>query len=327
MPTRCWHSTRARHMEGAKVSDEIIQDPTVRHFSNPYVYGQQVTDTGIHATIERITPEIAEEMLRHNTHNRHLSSSIKNNRGNIFKSMECNEWRLTGESIKFAKDGTLLDGQHRLSACVTTGNPFTTVIVRGLEIDSQELMDSGRKRSTSDVLSIDGIKNARTVAAASVVIINYAMSESYSFSDNSVQYFSRERQLKFIRDNAVELETAVNRTRKCQSVPFAQSTMSGLAFLFGRISDVDTGWFFREFANISPTYQQVAMLRQSFINMRLKTGKNADKQITAAYAIKAWNAYMNGDDINGLSWRKGGAHPEHFPKIYGMTNEIYSSLI
>ena len=309
------------------MSEEIVQETAAKRFQNPYVYGQQVTDTGVHVTIERITPEVAEEMLRHNTHNRHLSSNIRQNRGNVFKSMECGEWRLTGESIKFAKDGTLLDGQHRLSACVETGNPFTTVVVRGLEIESQELMDSGRKRSTSDVLSIDGVKNSRTVAAASVVVINYASSAGYNFSDNSVQNFSRERQLRFIRDNENELEMAVSRTRKCAQVPFAQSAMSGLAFLFGRISDVDADWFFSDFAKISPEYQPVAMLRQSFINVRMKTNKGADRQITAAYAIKAWNAYMNGEDIKSLQWRKGGAHPERFPQIYGMTSDIYDGLI
>ena len=309
------------------MSQSIVQEAAVKRFPNPYVYGQQVTDTGVNVTIERITPEVAEEMLRHNTHNRHLSSNIRLSRGNVFKSMECGEWRLTGESIKFAKDGTLLDGQHRLSACVATGNPFTTVVVRGLEIRSQELMDSGRKRSTSDVLSIDGVKSSRTVAAASIVVINYALSADYNFSNNSIQHFSRERQLRFIRDNETELERAVSRTRKCAQVPFAQSAMSGLAFLFGRISGVDTGWFFTDLAKISPELQPVAMLRQSFINVRMKTNRGADRQLTAAYAIKAWNAYMNGNEINNLQWRKGGARPERFPQIYGMTSEIHDKLI
>lgn len=60
-----------------------------------------------------IDPATAERWLKANKRNRKLR------RGPVLayaRDMAAGNWRLTGEAIKFAPDGTLLDGQHLLGA-------------------------------------------------------------------------------------------------------------------------------------------------------------------------------------------------------------------
>ena len=65
-----------------------------------------------------VTPELAAEWLTHNTHNRGLKPiAIKR----FAEDMTTGDWQWNGESIRFAADGTLLDGQNRLHAIVDSG--------------------------------------------------------------------------------------------------------------------------------------------------------------------------------------------------------------
>lgn len=107
-----------------------------------------------------ITPQVAQAMLEHNTHNRNLTES----RAQAYaRDMVSGNWRYTGEGIKFGPDGTLLDGQTRLRAIVLSGVTITMPVWRGIDPDAQLVMDSGRPRSNSDALSLRGEKDVTTL--------------------------------------------------------------------------------------------------------------------------------------------------------------------
>lgn len=122
------------------------------------------------AAIETITPAIAADLLNRNTHNRRLSES--------FVDLYCEDiangrWSMNGEAIKIAEDGTLLDGQHRLAAIVKANTDVTTLVVRGLPIETQGTMDIGRKRAVRDVLHIGNVPNASTVASIANTLVRW----------------------------------------------------------------------------------------------------------------------------------------------------------
>lgn len=109
-----------------------------------------------------ITPQVAQMMLEHNTHNRNLTES----RAQAYaRDMASGNWRYTGEGIKFGPDGILLDGQTRLRAIVLSGVTITMPVWRGIDPDAQLVMDSGRPRSNSDALSLRGEKDVVTLRA------------------------------------------------------------------------------------------------------------------------------------------------------------------
>ena len=107
--------------------------------------GEKIT-----AKVETITPEIAKTMLGENVNNRRIS---RDNVNLFAREIRNGEWRFNGEAIKFGKDGRLLDGQHRLLAVIAADKPLTTLVIRGLEDETQQTMDSGKTRTLGDVLA------------------------------------------------------------------------------------------------------------------------------------------------------------------------------
>ena len=107
-------------------------------------------DAKITAKVETITPEIAKTMLGENVNNRRIS---RDNVNLFAREIRNGEWRFNGEAIKFGKDGRLLDGQHRLLAVIAADKPLTTLVIRGLEDETQQTMDSGKTRTLGDVLT------------------------------------------------------------------------------------------------------------------------------------------------------------------------------
>lgn len=121
-----------------------------------------------HQYIATITPDVASSMLRANLHNRPIS---KTHVDDYAKAIKRGEWRLNGESIKLASDGTLLDGQHRLMAVIAAGHPITSYVTVGLEKDVFGSLDQGLRRKASDALAIAGEVNAYSLASAARAVV------------------------------------------------------------------------------------------------------------------------------------------------------------
>lgn len=109
-------------------------------------------------------------MLASNDHNRNLRMPRVRE---LSGAMQRGEWELNGETIKLADNGTLLDGQHRLEAVVHSGVAIQSLVVRGLPMDAQDTIDTGRRRRLADVLSMEGNKDAHALAAALNVLHRY----------------------------------------------------------------------------------------------------------------------------------------------------------
>lgn len=120
--------------------------------------------------IETITPALAAEYLKLNTHNRTCSSRRVYE---LAGAMKRGEWMYNGDAIRFSIDGVLLDGQGRLKACIAANVSFTTLVVRNLPKETFKTMDLGKKRSMADVLSIEGEKNTNLLARALRILTYY----------------------------------------------------------------------------------------------------------------------------------------------------------
>lgn len=106
-----------------------------------------------------ITPEMAKEWL---------ASNIKNNRPikrakEYAEDMKAGKWRLTHQGIAFNEEGTLIDGQNRLTAIVMANIPVTMSVAFDCPADSFEVLDIGRPRSLGDYLKTQNYKNYNTL--------------------------------------------------------------------------------------------------------------------------------------------------------------------
>lgn len=97
--------------------------------------------SGVTYSIENVTPELAESWLARNTANRRMRRATAEA---YARDMESGDWRENGDAICFAVDGTLLDGQHRLTAVVLSGISVPLLIVRDLPRETQDTKDDYR---------------------------------------------------------------------------------------------------------------------------------------------------------------------------------------
>lgn len=115
----------------------------------------------MNVSIETITPERAAEMLARNyASNRtiskaHVHELADSMRAGSFDSMN-------GQTIVVGTDGTLYDGQHRLSAIVETGIGFEFIVFEADDAEeAYKTIDMGKKRKASDYITL---KNASECA-------------------------------------------------------------------------------------------------------------------------------------------------------------------
>lgn len=118
------------------------------------------------AHLEHITPERAQELLASNTHNRPIRPARINSYAD---EMGAGLWKLTGETIKIAADGTIIDGQHRLLACLQAGEAFDAYVVTGLDRQVFAVIDNPLPRHAKDAIQVSALD--RGVEEKSVALL------------------------------------------------------------------------------------------------------------------------------------------------------------
>jgi hypothetical protein len=121
-------------------------------------------NSGAFSEVATITPSIARHILDYNPDNRRVyEAKVQEIAGDI----KGGRWKVNGETIIVAKDGSLNDGQHRLWAVIEAGQPISTMIVFGVDRDTRYTVDMGMPRTTGDFLGMRGVKNYNHVASIS----------------------------------------------------------------------------------------------------------------------------------------------------------------
>lgn len=125
---------------------------------------QIFSKSGAVVEVKVITPEWAKYVLEHkNSHNSNMNlQHVKM----LLLNMQNGTWRFNGDTICFAKNGELIDGQHRLKAIELFGKPVESIVVSELEDDAVKTIDQEAKsRSLSDVFSMFGVPSSVNTAA------------------------------------------------------------------------------------------------------------------------------------------------------------------
>lgn len=271
------------------------------------------TSNHIKTEVVVITPEIAEALLGRNTHNRNISQT---NLENIVNSLRLGEWEFNGEAIKIAADGKILDGQHRLVACVTTGIAFKTLIVYGLPESTQDTMDTGKSRTLANVLTLHGYKDATKLAAIVTTIIRVETTGYMrGFSKgNDKGVVTRKQALARVEAEPALIELS-GHTHKVAALCGTSAIPGALYYLLSKIDAEDADDFFEKLATGTGLQNGDAILalRNSLIASNSERGMR-NLKLTAAIFIKAWNKYRDGEKVSQLKFRTGGANPERFPE-------------
>lgn len=266
---------------------------------------------GAIALVEEIGPKEAHKILGENYHNR----KIRTNRVKAMAAdMRDRRWDFNGETIKIARNGTLIDGQHRLLAVIEAGVTVQFLVVRGLGIEAQDNVDTGTKRAYSDVLQMRGEKNATTLAAMARKVFLWENGDW-----RSAQMPSTNSQLDAILKKYPDLVDGSQFASNHKYNGMPRSLMGFLWWHLGRIDDdaaSDADDFFSRLADGQGLYEgdPVYILRRTLDSMRKERNKSMPRDFyLAAIVIKAWNAYRDGAELHHLKMRLGGSKPEAYP--------------
>lgn len=260
--------------------------------------------------VVEITPAMAAEWMARNHHNRALRERV----AQVYAAdIEAGDWQWTGETIKFAADGTLLDGQHRLRAIVIADRPVKMLVVHGLDMEAQRDVDRGVPRKFPDVLKLRNEENVVTLAAVVRRVHNWQLGHRRSFAnigDTTVA------QLLRTLDQHPELrEVAIEANRIASHSDLPASVVGVCLWAFDELDTGDSRHFFDRLVDGTghtkgdPIYE----LRRTLAGTKEVRGERSQTYL-AAITIKAWNAYRQGRTVGMYRWKPGGARPEAFPE-------------
>lgn len=261
--------------------------------------------------IEEITPQEALKILEQNKNNRRIR---QRNVDTYARDMKTGRWKLNGSALLFNGHGGLMDGQHRLLACVLANKPFTTLVVRGLSETSHSTIDTGAPRTAGDELRWRGESNANQLASVLGMVWRY---------DNNVvtdQWVSPSRNdiLSLLGKRPEIRESVKASTTQARGLGIRQTTVAVVHHLIYREHGVLVADLFLRHLDLGINYgpgDPCLALRNYALNVSKATSVRPTGSEWLAVAIKAANAFLTGREVKHLRWRRVGAGREAFPSL------------
>jgi hypothetical protein len=283
---------------------------------------------GIRAEMTEITPDLAQQWIRR--HEAVVSANRAANGGKArdnrvlrigagvekyARDMKAGRWHRNGESVKIAWDGTIVDGQHRLYACVRAQVPFWSVVVTGVGPEAQDTVDTGLPRRLSDQLAIANEKNAPVLASVTRWSLRWLHgirsqggADGYSPTQTEMlDYLAAEPRL---RDAAAFAARARAEFKPVRATVWAMAWMvlhgaDGIAaevFLGRAVDGADL-----------PAGHPVLALRNRMANAKV-TGERLTEHEQLAMFCLAWNAFREDRRLSRLQLPAGGLNAKNFPE-------------
>lgn len=259
--------------------------------------------------IVTLSPEMAAELLEHNQLNRPLNQQHVNR---IARQITGEKWKFNGDTIKIAKTGDVLDGQHRLWAVIEAKKPIETVVVRGIERDAFATIDTIRKtRSASDTLALAGATRYRNIAGEALKwLLRWQRNilEDYRAPQNRIENSDVEAAFQ----KHPQIIRAAERAARLRGL----GTPSIIAFVYYALAGNEV--LAERMMNTLEDPSGVGVTDPFF---RLRAYFTADHHkrkeplVTIALCFKAANAASTGQRIQVLNWKSQGRTVEAFPKL------------
>lgn len=251
--------------------------------------------------IVKVTPEMATKWLEANTGNRTVREGHVKKLAGLMKA---GDWVLNGKAIIFNKSGVLIDGQHRLWACLESGTPFETLVVWDADDNSAITFNNETARKFSDYLHAEGYKDSNLVAAVANFLWDY---------DNNLIHLGHSRPVAEQIFETIAKHPAIQESVRVKNTVrgMRNTVTAGLWVVFGEIADGDRDDFFSQLSDgvglkaTSPIYRLRELLLKDSQAMR-----RAPKHYPVAWAIKAWNMHRQNRPCSVLVYRT----TEEFPR-------------
>jgi hypothetical protein len=273
----------------------------------------------VYTQLMTVTPAMAGDWLMKNIINRPLREHHVNR---LARQMRHDEFVLNGETIKFDSKGRLLDGQHRLSACIVADKPFQTLVAYNCPPDAFETIDRGKTRSAADALALVGEVNVNVLGSAISYLWKYEHGRITSQGagwKSGENYPTIHETLETLRKHPNIRESVRKFSGKSGHILGAVTALSVTHYVLTNIlhdgkDAEDAERFFEQLAtgidleDTSPIYR----LREKLLMNRTARFKLPTYEIVAII-FKTWNYWRTGRDVRAIYWRASGKTAEPFP--------------
>jgi hypothetical protein len=136
----------------------------------------------VEVNIEMITPDLAREYLEMNfSNNRSLTKTTV---ARYTALMKGGMWKLSTDAIGFDVEGSMVNGQHRLTAVIASDTDQPFVVLRGLPVENATVFDMGKRRMMHERLTVAG----HQLSAHACAIIRNAMGDYNSLQTGTMKY-------------------------------------------------------------------------------------------------------------------------------------------
>ena len=255
----------------------------------------------ISSKVVELTPKLASEYLARNGINRPLSRALV---AEYAHAMGRNEWMLNGEAIIISEEGRLLDGQHRCHAVIRAKKNVPILVVTGAPDESFKTLDTGRRRTAGDVLSITGVKYHTHVAAGAKMILRIEDGAKKDYKPSNTRILDCMDRHPVLHYWAAQY----GNSKVCRIVP---SLVVGIMTIAEErhgpkvcqsfFDAVDSG------ALLGPR-DPAHQYRERFISKG--RGEKFSQEYAQAITIKSINAHILGNEIALLRWGVSEGMPE-----------------
>jgi hypothetical protein len=262
--------------------------------------------------IEKVTPAKATKWLETNVDNRKIAPTVVSK---YALDMKGGHWDVA-QPIYFDMNDNLVDGQHRLLAVIEADETIEMTVGRGFDPKIKIVLDTGRRRTFADLLHWMGEKNTNHLAA--VVRMSWQWQNEYLYSSKGYGSFSHNGGLDFLNANpSIRKFVGMGaKMRNLLSVP--TPVASALAHRIYQIDALEADAFIAQIQlgegleQGMPTYA----FRQYALNKQARPAESRPgREVYLACMIKAWNAYILGEEIQVMSFRRGGTQKDSFPQL------------
>jgi len=265
--------------------------------------------------ITKISPKQATKLLTNNPTNRTISNAIVKQ---YVEDIRANKWQNNGDTIRVynnsgrkglaLEDHQLIDGQHRLTAVVKANKSIDCIIVT---VDSPEVfktIDSGKKRSPADILSILGKKNCPALAATLALIRKMDDDGLYECSlggQSASKVLNHEVEELLERYPKIEGSVAYAGLRK-KDFKTRPAAMAVIHYKLSAIDEDLAEEFLQAFhlGHNLDSKSPILKLREA-----IRKKQASDIMISSFWFIKAfvitWNNWVSGKEVSKLQMRPG----------------------
>jgi hypothetical protein len=275
--------------------------------------------SGVRYSFEVMDPERAKEVLALNVNPRKMRPTRVRQ---YAREMTAGNWAPYTAPLMFDTNGNLVDGQHRVAACIEAGVPFQTMIVYGVDEATVESLDQGMKRTAGDVLRGHGEFNHLGLASTISMLWRWDRNEIFLSTTPTIA------ETREWLDANPGIRAAVSHASSFSSAPLRMRiTVIGALLYRADIVHPEVAEDFRhKLLHGTNLGEDDAILRYRkwLMDKRISAYGRPSREMELALGVKTWNAHIQGKPLKALRWQRGGVQKiEDMPMLVDAAGTPY----